>query len=702
MPERLAKRLLIVGWDAADWKIIDTLFANGAMPTLRRLVEQGVRANLASLEPRLSPLLWTAIATGKTADKHGILNFVEPDPSGEGLRIISSTSRKTKALWNILTQSGRRTNVVGWYASHPAEPISGVCVSNLFQEGIPASPDGPWTLLNGAVHPPELAEQIAELRMHPANVQLQQLAPLLPRLHEISRSDERRNILARELAHCASVHNVATAILADDTAWDCTMVFYDAIDTVGHNFMQYHPPRMDHVSERDFELYRDVMFGLYQFHDMMLGRLLDLAGPETTVILLSDHGFYSDHRRPVIKDLSNEQRALLEASWHRPLGVLAMAGPGIKRAQRIYGASLLDITPTALALLGLPVGADMTGRALAESFDRPAAVESIFSWDLQEGDAGLHPSDVRQDPFEAQDAINQLIDLGYMAALPADAKAKHDLAWRETQCNLGTVYTTSGRSDQAIVVFEELTKRYPQERRYVFGLARALYASLRYEQCAAAIRRFLEQDSSNVEARIMLAMALAAADRGDEAAEVLAQLEREHGSRIELANAFGDVYIALQRWDEADSHYRRALESDPDSALVHHGLARAAVGREKFEEAVEHCLRAVELVHVFPDAHHTLGVALTWMKDYDHAIKAFNVAISMRPGLLDSHRYLASIYRHVGDRENAAKHRRVVERLLGERGTGATSIDFLKKEAPLGPQEWARRMGLGPQVPTSG
>lgn len=79
MLNRPAKKLLIIGWDAADWIIIDRLFSQGKMPHLRRLVDNGVRADLSTLDPKLSPLLWSSIATGKTADKHGILNFVELD-----------------------------------------------------------------------------------------------------------------------------------------------------------------------------------------------------------------------------------------------------------------------------------------------------------------------------------------------------------------------------------------------------------------------------------------------------------------------------------------------------------------------------------------------------------------------------------------------------------------------------------------------
>ena len=66
----------------------------------------------------------------------------------------------------------------------------------------------------------------------------------------------------------------------------------------------------------------------------------------------------------------------------------------------------------------------------------------------------------------------------------------------------------------------------------------------------------------------------------------------------------------------------------------------------------------------------------------------------MRPGMLDSHRYLATIYRQRGDSANAAKHREIAQRLISESKSGQTSIEFLKREAPMGPQEWARRMGM--------
>jgi autotransporter-associated beta strand protein len=79
-PSSPPRKVLLVGWDAADWKVIQPLLDAGKMPHLARFLGQGVRGNIATLQPALSPTLWTSIATGKRPYKHGILGFSEPDP----------------------------------------------------------------------------------------------------------------------------------------------------------------------------------------------------------------------------------------------------------------------------------------------------------------------------------------------------------------------------------------------------------------------------------------------------------------------------------------------------------------------------------------------------------------------------------------------------------------------------------------------
>src|SRR5215471_4301144 len=216
---RLAKKLLLVGWDAADWQMISPLLDAGKMPALARLVERGVMGNIATLHPCLSPILWTSIATGKLADKHGILGFVEPDSKKMEVRPSLSTSRKTKAIWNILTQQGLKTNVVGWWPSHPAEPINGVMVSNFYQKAV-SSYHKPWPMASGTVFPKDMEEVMMEMRVHPAELTVSHMEPLFPNYKKVDQEkDGRLAAGAKILAHAASIHSAATWIM-ENTEWD--------------------------------------------------------------------------------------------------------------------------------------------------------------------------------------------------------------------------------------------------------------------------------------------------------------------------------------------------------------------------------------------------------------------------------------------------------------------------------------------------
>lgn len=251
MSHRLANKVLLIGWDAADWQIIRPLMDRGLMPHLRRLVAGGASGNLASLQPMLSPMLWTSIATGKRPHKHGIHGFTEPRPEGDGVRAAASTSRTAKAIWNILTQAGLRSHCVNWYASHPAEPVRGVCVSNRFAV-IPPAPGAPWPLAPGTVHPPELGKFLAELRLRPEEVDASMLLPFVPRAARIDQARDKRLLAcAVILAEAATIHGAITWCLEHQPSWDFAAVLYNAIDQFCHLFMPYHPPRRANVSEED-------------------------------------------------------------------------------------------------------------------------------------------------------------------------------------------------------------------------------------------------------------------------------------------------------------------------------------------------------------------------------------------------------------------------------------------------------------------
>ena len=471
MSEPLAKKVLLIGWDAADWKVINPLLDQGLMPTLDDFINHGVMGNLATLRPILSPMLWNSIATGKRANKHGIHGFMEPDTQNGGIRPVSSTSRKVKAIWNILTQRGFKTHVLGWFAGHPAEPINGVSISDLYPYAT-APHDQPWPLPPGAVHPESLRDTFAELRMHPADVTEAAILPWIPRASEIDQEKDKGLMsFAKILSENCSIHNAATWILQNEP-WDFMAVYYNGIDHFCHGFMHYHPPRMDGIPEDRFEIYKDVVNGAYRFHDMMLETLLNLAGPDATVLLVSDHGFHSDHLRP--RGIPAEPAG--PAIQHRPFGIVCMKGPHVQQDERIYGATLLDVTPTILTLFGLPVGADMDGRVLVQAFEEPPQVTRIPSWEQELGECGMHPADLRMDPAAAQAVLQQFVALGYIQPPSEDQSKAVASAIREANYNLSRDYLDCGRADDALPLLEELAKNDPKQSRFQMHLAQCYLA----------------------------------------------------------------------------------------------------------------------------------------------------------------------------------------------------------------------------------
>jgi len=397
----------------------------GKMPNLAKLVENGICGNIATLQPVLSPMLWTSIATGKRAYKHGVHGFSEPDPLTGSIRPVTNLSRKTKAIWNILNQNNLNTITVGWWPSNPVEELSkGVMVSNDYQRAIGKDPEK-WPLKPGTIHPARLEKVLKELRFHPTELTEAELLPFLPGLNGMARQDlekaekdPRLQTLLKIIADCTSIQSATTSLIEGEP-WDFMAVYYDAIDYFGHAFMRYHPPKQDYIDDWDFRVFNYCLEGGYRYHDMMLGALLQLAGNDTTVILMSDHGFHPDHLRP--SGIPREPAG--PAVEHRQFGIFIAKGPDIKKDDRIYGANLLDICPTLLHLFGLPLGEDMDGKVLTDIYERePTAIQRIASWDNVDGDHGMHPSDKQISPTDSLRRLDAAVRMAQsVEAVTADA-----------------------------------------------------------------------------------------------------------------------------------------------------------------------------------------------------------------------------------------------------------------------------------------
>jgi predicted AlkP superfamily phosphohydrolase/phosphomutase/tetratricopeptide (TPR) repeat protein len=700
-------RVLLIGWDAADWKVIRPLLEAGQMPNLARLMAEGVHGNLATIYPALSPMLWTSIATGKRAYKHGIHGFAEPLPDGSGVRAITLLSRKTKALWNILNQSGWRSLVVGWWPSHPAEPLNGVMVSNHFQTpvGRPGEMPPPPS---GSVHPQELAATLAELRVNPMELDGDFLRLFVPDYQKVDQArDKRLHTLGKIIAETITVHAVATELLTTQS-WDFAACYYAGIDHFGHAFMRYHPPRLPWVTEGDFAIYQHVIANAYRYHDAMLGTLLSFCDANTNIILLSDHGFHPDHLRPGYIPAEPAGPAV----EHRHYGIICCKGPQFRIDEKLYGAGLLDVCPTILALFGLPPGKDMDGKVLVTAFKEQPVIDPIESWDQVDGNSGTHAPGTRMDAVASAEAFKQLVELGYVAPPAADSRRAVDEAVRELKYNLARSYREANSCGEAAALAEELWATWPSEHRFGILLVDCL-AELGHlekrrtviEELARRIEQYqseaaaqlaqkatspkalendpspapvvpqpedLEPDPQKARSRfedrqlqelangrplliewLLVSQALFE-KRPDEARRCLEKLTQSGAPLDALNQGLASAFAELGEPEAARSLLEQFLQSDPENAVVHSQLAAIHFKAGRFDETIASASESLSLLYFQPGIHTLLGRALMESKRFAEAEKEFQVAIAQSPRNLVANEWLGRLYReHLGRPEEA-------------------------------------------------
>ena len=356
-------RVFLIGVDGATWDIADGLMSEGRMPNLSALAAEGVRAPLATMHPTLSPALWTSVATGKVFEKHGISGFGKTFDLGDGeartsIMHVTSNLRRTKALWNIMGDLDRRTAFVGWWVTWPAEEVNGYMVSSFVPLSQDRSDDAPTkgTLVEsvaGQTWPPELLEDLRPLILPAADVTPSDAK----RFMDLAPGDFERDVVEGfrwAWAADETYRAVADHLLTQDPELDLIGLYFSGIDVVSHRFWEFFRPESypKMTPPEEVERFREVIPRYYEYFDEILGGILAHRRAGDTIVILSDHGF------------GREGGHLLGD----PPGILVLAGHNIQAGASLEEPRLIDIAPTALALLGLPTARDMDGRVLAEAF----------------------------------------------------------------------------------------------------------------------------------------------------------------------------------------------------------------------------------------------------------------------------------------------------------------------------------------------
>jgi len=590
-------RVLVIGLDGMDPRTVDLLMSEGKMPNFAKLRKDGAYAPLVSAEPLLSPVVWTTIATGKGPDQHRIGHFVAVDEKGDQLP-VTSAMRKVKAVWNILSDAGRRVAVLGWWATWPSEKVNGAIVSDhfayhfLFEQGLHGDASA-----QGKTWPPELVDKLRPLVKRPQDLTPADLAPFVSvSQQEFDRPFDLNDELSGfkwALSTTITYRNVGLDLWKKERP-DTMLAYFEATDSTAHLFG--HLFRASNLSgdlAEQQKRYGQAVEAMYAYADRIVGDFLAALDDDTTLIVLSDHGFDLGALPDDPSKLRNMRR--VSEKFHRVQGIVYLWGRHIKARTRLDNPSILDIAPTILALNGVAPARDMPGRVLSEALDMKAPTR-IASYEPGGGQVavagGAATGDSRVDP----EILKRLQSLGYLQTRSPSGDR-----------NIAAVLFEQRKYAEAAEAYGKLVKAEPEDGSLRTSLAGALGALGRYDEALKEIDAAIRLQPLNPEA---------------------------YHNRAVIHERRGDVPAAI-------ADYRTAVRYRPDYMPSQQALLRLGAAPAKEQTRTPQEARALELAEE--------ASRLARRGDYPGSMRLLDEASRLAPRLALVYQYRANVAYLKGD-----------------------------------------------------
>jgi predicted AlkP superfamily phosphohydrolase/phosphomutase len=260
-------RLLVIGLDSATFTVIRPLLAKNKLPNLQKLIASGCSGVLRSSIPPLSPAAWVSTLTGMNPGGHGVFDFRVFDfsrPYGRSDKMVYSSKFAGLTIFDFLSKQGLKVGSFNIPLTYPAWPVNGLMVSG------PVTPD----LSKAYTYPSDIAAEIGPMARHSLVDELKQadLDAYLDELIWITRKHfEYGQLLLREYG-----------------IFDLFWFHLHTIDSVQHRFWQYADFGPGHANSD--RIYKNAIETIYILADKGVGELLQLIGPQSNVIIMSDHG----------------------------------------------------------------------------------------------------------------------------------------------------------------------------------------------------------------------------------------------------------------------------------------------------------------------------------------------------------------------------------------------------------------------------
>ena len=378
-PVERSGRVMLIAIDAGSLDFITGATAEGRLPNFGRVLDAGAVMHLASVHPPSAEAVWTAVATGKLPQKNGVRSggIYRLSAEAEAVQLLpdycfahslvrlgllteepqTATALRTRTLWSILGTHGVSVGVVGWPLTDPAPAVRGFIVSDRYHRAA-QTPAG--LVGSAAVYPPDLEADVAR-----AMEQATGEAPVVmtsdgidSRQEGPARTDRTYDRIARALAGLRPVQ--------------VSLVRYQSLDPIGHYFLRYAvPSEFGDVTDEERRRLGGILERYYGMIDEAVGRAIAALGPDDLLLVVSGFGMepLSPGKRIIERIIGDPD---VSGTHERaPDGFLLAYGASVARGRLATRASLVDVTPTLLYFLGLPIARDMDGHARADLF-RPA------------------------------------------------------------------------------------------------------------------------------------------------------------------------------------------------------------------------------------------------------------------------------------------------------------------------------------------
>jgi len=277
----IANPTVLIGLDGATFSVLDELMQDGVMPYLRGFVDSGVRAELRSVIPALTPPAWTSLMTGRAPGRHGIFDFFRKEsPDNPQIRLLTARDIACKTIWSMASESGLRATVLNFPMTFPPPRINGHVVPGWM----------PWRQLKLGCYPDGLYDRLRTMPGFDAR-QLAFDMELEQRAIEGCPADEYEQWIDFHIRREQHWFRILRMLMREDPC-DLTAVLFDGVDKLQHLFWRFivadglgqePSPWEVRIRRRCLDYFREL--------DGLIAEIVELADPEATILLASDHGF---------------------------------------------------------------------------------------------------------------------------------------------------------------------------------------------------------------------------------------------------------------------------------------------------------------------------------------------------------------------------------------------------------------------------